>query len=123
MIMVVTMNNIPQQNANNTIKYFNNFYNDVASISQNENDAIVSYFEQYTADKEAARILAQTVIDTASAQKVDPMIVLDQFKKVPNNDINAILALFLNINRNSTSLLGVKSSPVTNPYVARTIIF
>lgn len=121
--MVDLMNNIPETNTNGTIKYFNNFYEDIASISQNENDAIVGYFEQYTENKEAALILAQTVIDTANAQKVDPMIVLDQFKHVSNNDLNAILALFLNINRNSTSLLGIKNQPVTNPYITRTIIF
>lgn len=36
--------------------------------------------------------------------------------------VNAYLAMFLNLNRNSTSLLAISNSPQTNPYIQRAIL-
>ena len=38
------------------------------------------------------------------------------------SQINAYLAMFLNLNRNSTSLLAISNSPQTNPYIQRAIL-
>lgn len=114
---------VPNTIVNPTTRYFNNIYNPVVGISQNVNDAIYSYFEQYTQNKESAKILTQVVISTAQAQNIDPLIILADFQKLPDNELNAYLSLFLNLNRVPTSLLGVKLPPVTNPYISRTILF
>lgn len=108
---------------NSTTKYFNNIFDPTIGISQNLNDAIYSYFEEYTQNIESAKILTQVVINTAQAQNLNPLDVLQDFKKLDNNELNAYLSLFLNNNRVSTSLLGIKIAPVINPYVSRTILF
>lgn len=108
---------------NPTTKFFNNIYTPVEGVSQTMNDAIYSYFEMLTEDKESAKILTSVVIDTARQQNLDPLVVLDDFKKLGNDELNAYLALFLNISRVPTSLLGVKIPPSINPYVSRTILF
>lgn len=117
------MTQVPNTTVNATTRYFNNIYNPVIGISQNINDAIYSYFEQYTGNKESAKILTQVVISTAQAQNLDPLQVLKDFQNLSNNELNAYLALFLNLNRVPTSLLGVKLPPVTNAYISRTILF
>lgn len=114
--------NLNYTNGNPTAKYFNNFYEPVYSISPETNDTIVSYFQEQTGDLESAKLLAQAVYDTARAQREDPLAVLDQFRALPQGDLNAFLALYLNASRVPTSLLGVQNTPKTNPLVTRTII-
>ena len=117
------MGNLPESTQNTTAKYFNNIFNEQKGISQNINDSLVSYFEQYSQSKQSAEILSQVVIDTAAAQNTDPMLILSQFQKLSENELNTLLTLFLNSQRIPTSLLGVKNRPVTSPYVLRAILF
>lgn len=105
-----------------TRAYFNNFFVKTTAISIQANDSIVSYFEQQTRDRAAARIMAQAVLNTASQQGDDPLKVLDEFKKMPVGELNSFLALYLNATRVNTSLLGVQKAPPVNKYVARTIL-
>lgn len=108
---------------NPTTKFFNNIYTPVEGVSQTINDAIYGYFETVTENKESAKILTSVVIDTAKQQNLDPLAVLEDFKNLPNTDLNAYIALFLNISRVPTSLLGVKVPPTINPFVSRAILF
>ncbi len=106
----------------NTNRYFNNFFAGDFSIGP-ANDAIVAYFQEYTGNAQSGTALASAVIYTAQAQGLDPMAVLDQFRKAPANELNNYLAAYLNFSRAPTSTLGVKSpQSTTNPYVARTIL-
>lgn len=105
-----------------TTRFFNNFFIPSQTVSSNTNDAILSFFEQQTGSPDSARLLAQAVIDTAFAQREDPLIVLDQFQKLPNNELNAFLALYLNTSRVATSYLGIQATARTSPYVSRTIL-
>jgi hypothetical protein len=115
--------NLNTTGANKTTAYFNNFNDPKAGISPDVNDEILSYFEQQTGgDTASAKILVQTIIDTAKAQREDPIKVLDQFKKVPIGDLTGTLALYLNSTRVNTSLLGIKVAPKTNRFVTRTIL-
>jgi hypothetical protein len=107
---------------NQTTRYFNNFFLPQNTVSSNTNDAIVSFFEQQSGNAESARLLAQAVIDTAFAQREDPLDVLDQFRNLTNNELNAFLALYLNTSRVPTSFLGLQSTARTSPYVSRTIL-
>ena len=114
--------NLNSTGANKTTAYFNNFYTPRTGISPNVNDAILSYFQQQTGNLESAKILVQTIIDTAQAQRENPIKVLEQFQKVPVGDLNGTLALYLNSTRVNTSLLGIKLAPKTNRFVQRTIL-
>jgi hypothetical protein len=62
------------------------------------------------------------VVYTAKAQNIDPMEILHKFAALPTGQLNAYLVMFLNLNRVSTSMLGVSNAPMTNKYVARTIL-
>jgi hypothetical protein len=113
--------NLNTTGANKTTKYFNNFFTPTFTISQNANDAILSYFEEQTGSTESAKLLAQSVINTAQAQREDPLLVLEQFQKMPIGELNALLALYLNTTRVNTSFLGIKNTPKPNLFVTRTI--
>lgn len=114
--------NLNNTNSNPTTKYFNNFFQPTYAISPELNDSMVSYFQEQTGDLESAQLLAQAVYDTALSQREDPLAVLDQFRALPQGELSPFLALYLNVSRVPTSLLGVQNSPKTNLLVTRTII-
>ena len=114
--------NLNSSGTNKTTRYFNNFFIPDYTVSQNTNDAIVSFFQQQSNNLESAKLLAQAVIDTAQAQREDPMAVLSQFQNLPDGELSALLALYLNSSRVNTSLLGIKNTPIPNPYVLRTVL-
>jgi hypothetical protein len=103
-------------------KFFNNYFEFPISVSSNVDAAIVAHFEQIADNKESARALASAVIYTAIKQGIDPMTVLDEFKRIPIGDLNTYTALFLNFERIGTSFLGLKNRPQQNKYVTRSIL-
>jgi hypothetical protein len=114
--------NLGSSGSNKTTNYFNNYYTPKIEISENINDAILSFFEQQTGNKESAKLLVQAVVDTAQAQREDPMVVLTTFQKMPPGELNAFLVLYLNLSRVNTSYLGVRNQGTSNPYVTRLIV-
>jgi hypothetical protein len=103
-------------------KYFNNFFSPTFTVSPNVDDAVISYFETVADNKESAKILASAVMYTARTRGVNPMSILSEFTKLPKGEINSYLAMFLNLQRVGTSLLGLTTQPVTSKYVARAIL-
>jgi hypothetical protein len=102
-------------------KYFNNFFANDFSVGS-ANDAIVAYFEKYTGNATSGKALASAVLYTAQAQNLDPMVVLTEFQRMPANELNNYLAAFLNFNRVPTSIIGIKTTQSTSPYITRSII-
>jgi hypothetical protein len=102
-------------------RYFNNFSAINFSIGR-ANDALVAYFQEYTGNAASGQALAAAVIYTARLQAVDPMQVLTQFKNMTANELNTYLAAFLNFNRIPTSLIGIKTTPMTSAFVTRAVL-
>jgi hypothetical protein len=105
-----------------TTRYFNNFFIPNYNVSESTNDAIISFFAEQTGSYDTAVVIAQAFINTAQSQREDPLTVLNQFQQLGAGNLSAALALYLNMSRVPTSLLGVGNTVQTNPYVARTII-
>lgn len=80
--MPVNGNLPPNTNINSTTEYFNNYFNEVLTTSPNINDAVVGYFQTVTGDVESGRTLAATIIYTALSQGLDPMSLIDEFRKL-----------------------------------------
>jgi hypothetical protein len=114
--------NLDSTGTNKTTRYFNNYFTPTNTVSSNVNDAITSYFEEQTGNLESAKLLAQAVIDTAHAQREDPMSVLTQFQQLSNNELSPFLALYLNTTRVPTSFLGIQNTTQTSPYISRNIL-
>jgi len=105
-----------------TLTFFNNFFQPGFTVSQNIDDAVLGFFEQICNNKQAAKILASSIIYTSIAQRLDPMDILANFSKMDNLELNAYITMFLNLNRVGTSFLGVKNSPRVSKYVKRMIL-
>jgi hypothetical protein len=106
-------------------QYFNNFYTVPSTVSTDQNDAVVAYFQKVTGGNiQSAEILASNVIYTAMAQGMDPMAAIQQFQSVPIGQLNSYLAMFLNLNRVGTSVIGFNNQQNTNQnkYILRSIL-
>ena len=119
---MVTGNLPPSTSTNKTTQYFNNFFTNGYSVSSDIDDAVIGYFQTITGDKDSGRTLASVVLYTSLSQGLDPMVMVDEFRKLQPNELNAYLTMFLNSNRVNTSLLGINNSPVANKYITRTIL-
>jgi len=120
--MIQVPGNLDSTALNKTTNFFTNYFQPSDQINQNINDSILSYFEQQMGDTESARLMVQTIIETAKANRENPLDVLQRFQSLPQGDLNAILTVYLNNTRVNTSFLGVKNTPPTNVYVTRSII-
>jgi hypothetical protein len=75
--------NLPAStNVNSTTEYFNNYFTDRFTTSPNVNDAVIGYFQSVTGDEDSGKALAATVIYTALSQGLEPMSLVDEFRKL-----------------------------------------
>lgn len=102
--------------------YFNNLSFPAINVSQDVGDSVQNYFEGITKNKLSAEILASAVIFTSMSQQISPMETIAEFRKVPPGELNQYLAVFLNLNRVGTSVLGINNSPTSNEFVKRSVI-
>lgn len=72
----------PNNNVNSTTEYFNNYFTERFTTSPNINDAVIGYFQSVTGDTDSGKALAATVIYTALSQGLEPMALVDEFKKL-----------------------------------------
>ena len=112
----------PTTIGSSTTNYFDNFFKNGESVSSNVNDAVIAYFQSVTGNADTGTTLAASVLYTALQQKIDPMKLIDQFRKMKPGELNAYLTMLLNVNRVGTSLLGLSNSPQTSPYITRAIL-
>jgi len=108
-------------NENPTTHFFNNFFQPDFTISQNIDDVILGFFEQISDNREAAKILASSVVYTSLATGIDPMETLEKFRSMSTNELNIYVTTFLNLNRTGTSFLGITNRPQVSRYVQRMI--
>lgn len=80
---MASIGNLPpksKSDINSTTEYFNNYFDDRFTTSQNINDAVVGYFQSITGDADTGKFLASTVIQTAISNGLEPMSLIDEFK-------------------------------------------
>lgn len=116
------LNNLEVNGIDPTTDYFNNFFKPEFDVSGDVDTTIIGFFEKMTANKASAKALASSLIFTSLAQGLDPMEILHNFTKLPKGQIDAYMAMFLNLNRVGTSLIGISNQPSTSKYVARAIL-
>lgn len=104
-----------------TTDFFNNFFQPDFTVSQNVDDVILGFFEKIAENKEAAKILASSVIYTSVATGIDPMETLEKFRSMDSDELNIYVTTFLNLNRTGTSFLGINNQPQISKYVQRMI--
>jgi hypothetical protein len=116
---IKAVNLTPSLTTDDTDFFFSNYFTPTFTVSQNVDDAILSFFEKITENKESAKILASSVIYTSLARDLNPMEILSKFSSMGEKELNSYVTAFLNINRIGTSYLGINGVPKVGKYVQR----
>ena len=121
----MAVNNLPTNKTNRPTEfnYFDQYYQTQVPIDSSKFDAVFTFFLSRTNNnQDAARSLAASLLEITYSTGVDPMIVLEDFKKYNQNESfrTALIGLF-NSSRRNTSKLGFSTNPTPHPLVLRNI--
>ena len=107
-----------------TLLYFNNFYNNGNTISytQNEVDAVVGYFLKRGFEKVAAINTGAVLLEQAKRDSVPVFKLLDTLKGITDVQLSNIVAQIINNNRRKTSSIGYKQQSENQLFDQRNII-
>jgi hypothetical protein len=115
--------NLPINDIESTLEYFDTIFDSPISVPQAVVDALYAFFISRTENNETALALVHTVIVTSVAVRINPMVLLDQFRASATAlKLDVQLATFLNQTRSNSSMLGVKNVPAVNNQISRTIL-
>lgn len=122
------MSNLPVQKSQtsqgaNTDSFFNNYYKTTLPVNSQKYDAVLTFFLKKTeGNRVAAEALTASLMVIAQSRGVDPMGIVEEFKKFNDDESfkSALIAL-LNSGRRSTSKLGYAITPESSPYIVRNI--
>jgi len=117
--------NLPQEKTTSETEYsyFDNYYKQQNGIGPSQYDAVYTFFLGRTNNNvQAAESLSAALLKLTYDNKVDPMGLLEDFKKYNNNESFkiALIGLF-NSSRMNTSKIGFASAPTTPPLVTRNL--
>lgn len=111
--------NLPIKNPNDDVdlrvnEYFENYFKTNIKVTDNEYEAVKSFFYNRTRNTEATAALTSAVIQTANELDIYVIDVINEFEAT--NNLKAAIPMFLNMSRRGTSLLGYiqQLNPPTN---------
>ena len=116
------MANIPNTNTNPSQNFFNGYYSQPIQVSDDVWTQVYGYFYNITNNVEAANALAQSLLTLTYNNKLNPLDLVQQFQKNPNNsDVKTLLISFFNNIKGSTSKLGYKKVNYVAPNISKNI--
>lgn len=123
------MPNLPITSPNNVTNdskvqnFATGFYSNNYPISDNQYDAVRTFFLSRTkGNSVAADALTSSLLTLAATRQLDPIGIIEQFKSYTDNaSFTAALLGLLNSERRNTSKLGYSSPPNPDTYVTRNI--
>jgi hypothetical protein len=103
-------------------QFFDKFYQTTVSFPAAQIDATVAFFLKRGFDDDSARSTAIVLLNQARIDGVEIFEILDTMKGLTDVQMSQVVAQILNAYRESTSLLGIRVSPASNPFEARNIL-
>jgi hypothetical protein len=118
------MTNTPVvQDAFSSQVFFNGYFTQPIQISTEVYGQIYGFFFTLTNDANAANALTQSVVALTYNNKLDPLAVIEEFRKNANSsNIKTLLISFFNSAKGPTSKLGYKKNNNTSVNVARNLL-
>lgn len=114
-------NSSKKDNANDTSKLLNRYYNQEIYYTPSEVDAVVGYFQKRGFDQIAAVNTAALILQQSGIDKIPVFELIDTLKGISDVQISNIIAQILNLNRSSCSTIGYRIN-TSELYEQRNII-
>jgi hypothetical protein len=116
---------LPEQvSEEDTLIYFNNFYNNGGTVNytQNEVDAVVSYFLKRGFERIAAINTGGVLLEQAKRDNVPVFKLLDTLQGINDVQLSNIVTQIINANRRKTSSIGYRKAAESQLFDQRNII-
>jgi len=119
--------NLPTDTTNDsaasTKDFFNSYYTEGISLSSNDIDAAIGFFQSRGFDISAASSVSATLLSQSKIEKVNIFKILDTLKGLNSLQLNRIVSEILNYNRLNISTLGYRvDTSENNQYETRNVI-
>jgi hypothetical protein len=126
MSVIEELRNLQLKNQSNEQKYLvvnkDGTGNKQTVFAATPTDAIIKAGEQIGLTPQNSIIQLTATLSYGSSQAVDQYAKPGPKKQADLSELDAYLTMLLNLNRVSTSLLGISNQPQTNKYVQRAIL-
>lgn len=99
--------------------YFVNYFSAPIKMTDQEYEAAKSFFLNRTNNEEAAAALTAAVIQAANELNIYIVDIIKEFEQA--GDLKSAIPTFLNLSRNSRSLLGYEVNITPNENIARQV--
>ena len=110
----------PKDNFDQRVQdYFNNYFTNTISMTDNEFEAAKAFFVSRTSNTDAAAALTAATIQAANELNVPILDILGEFENA--SDLKSAIPTFLNLSRSNTSLLGYEQNITPNENIARQV--
>jgi len=110
----------PQDNFDQRVQdYFANYFNDPIQMTDQEYEYAKAFFVKRTTNEEAAAALTAATIEAANRLNVYIVDIIEEFENSTN--LKSAIPTFLNLSRNSSSLLGYEQNIQPNENIKRQV--
>ena len=106
----------------NTIKTFDEVYNDSLNINGSEYDIVYSYFRSISSSNAIASNFTLYLFRIATSTGISVIELLDNFRGKPSFQVTGEMAYYLNTMKSNTTLYGITQLPTPNQPVQRNIV-
>ena len=124
--MANNYNNIPKKistlTSDQTVKFFDSFYQIPIELDGTSLTAIKGYFESRGYGTDSAESVAIIIASQAKKDNLNPFDILDTLKGFSSVQISALVGEILNYNRFKTSSLGITLEPTPADEIQRNVL-
>lgn len=112
------------ENADQTVRVFDAFYNSEIDIPSNEWDIVLAFFRSTCETEKQAENMASAIFRVTQFSGVPALDLLQIIKgKLPDKlQMNSVICYYLNSIRSKTASYGISYIPQANEPVARNIV-
>ena len=115
--------NEDNRNLDQTVKIFDNFYNQTLVINASEFDIVMGYFTEVCTTKKIAANFTTALFQISQNAGIPVLTLLENIKGTNTKlQMNQLVTYYLNSFKSKTTLYGVSVVPRPNQSVARNVV-
>lgn len=113
----------PTDSAGEVKEFFNKYFSKKISVTSNQVDSVVGFFQKRGFDKNSATAIASVLLQQAKIDNVNVYKLLDTLGGLNEVSISKLVATILNTNRSKMSAIGFSVESTQETSEKRNIVY
>ena len=113
----------PTDSAGEVKEFFNKYFSKKISVTSNQGDSVVGFFQKRGFDKNSATAIASVLLQQAKIDNVNVYKLLDTLGGLNEVSISKLVAPILNTNRSKMSAIGFSVESTQETSEKRNIVY